>query len=173
VTDATPALRLALDQNFPTPLIRAIAAYLPPDLELRSLNEIDPRLSRLEDRSLFLTLHHLGWHGLVTNNYRMLDEPWELAAIIRTQAVVVAVKGLGHDPLRAAGALLLDLPGLTSRILPHRSNVFLLSYRGRLPSDARDYLKSIAERRRRAESDLWQEVVVTADEFNQARLEPT
>jgi len=58
-------------------------------------------------------------------------------------------------------------------VLPHRSNVFLLSYRGRLPSDARDYLKLIAERRGRAESDLWQEVVVTADEFNQARLEST
>jgi hypothetical protein len=36
VTDATPALRLALDQNFPTPLIDAIAPYLPPDLELRA-----------------------------------------------------------------------------------------------------------------------------------------
>lgn len=171
MTDAAPALRLALDQNFPTPLIHAIASYLPPDLELKSLHEIDPRLSRLEDRPLFLTLHHMGWHGLVTNNYRMLDEPWELAAIIRTQAVVVAVEGLGHDPLRAAGALLLDLPGLVGRIRPQRSSVFLLSYRRRPSRTAREYLTEIAQRRGLAEPDLWQEVLVTAEEFEQARLD--
>jgi hypothetical protein len=171
VTGATPALRLALDQNFPTPLIHAVAAYLPPDLELSSLHEIDLRLTRLDDRALFLTLHHLGWNGLVTNNYRMLDEPWELAAIIRTQAVVVAVEGLGHDPLRAVGALLLDLPGLANRIRPHRSNVFLLSYRRRPPRNAREYLKAIAERQGRTDSDLWEEVLVTADEFDQAWLD--
>ena len=101
----------------------------------------------------------------------MLDEPWELAAIIRTQAVVVAVEGLGHDPLRAVGALLLDLPGLANRIRPHRSNVFLLSYRRRPPRNAREYLKAIAERQGRTDSDLWEEVLVTADEFDQARLD--
>jgi hypothetical protein len=46
----------------------------------------------------------------------------------RTQAVVVA-EGLGRDPLRAVGALLLELPGLSSRVLPRRSNVFRLTYR--------------------------------------------
>ena len=129
MTGATPALRLALDQNFPTPLIRAVAENLPP------------------------------------------DEPWELAAIIRTQAVVVAVEGLGHDPLRAVGALLLDLPGLANRIRRQRSNVFLLSYRRRPPRNAREYLKAIAERQGRTDSDLWEEVLVTADEFDQARLD--
>ena len=38
-------LRLALDQNVPTPLINAVRAYLPSNLELQSLHEIDPRLS--------------------------------------------------------------------------------------------------------------------------------
>jgi hypothetical protein len=98
VTDPAPTLRLALDQNFPTPLIGAVTDYLPVDIEIKSLRRIDPRLSELDDRTLFLTLHHLGWHGLVTNNYKMLDVPAELAAIVRTQAVVVAVEGLGHDP---------------------------------------------------------------------------
>lgn len=43
-------LRLALDQNFPTPLINAVGNYVPSDLEVRSLHEIDPRLSDLDDR---------------------------------------------------------------------------------------------------------------------------
>ena len=40
-----PTLRLALDQNVPTPLINAVRACLPSNLELQSLHEIDPRLS--------------------------------------------------------------------------------------------------------------------------------
>jgi hypothetical protein len=92
VIDPAPTLRLALDQNFPTPLIGAVIDYLPGDIEMKSLRRIDPRLSELDDRTLFLALHHLGWHGLVTNNYKMLDVPAELAAIVRTQAVVVAIE---------------------------------------------------------------------------------
>jgi hypothetical protein len=34
-----------MDQNFPTPLINAVRAYLPSNLGLQSLHEIDPRLS--------------------------------------------------------------------------------------------------------------------------------
>jgi len=107
------------------------------------------RLSELDDRTLFLALHHLGWHGLVTNNYKMLDVPAELGPIVRTQAVVVAVEGLGHDPLRAVGALLLELPGVSSRVLRRRSNVFRLAYRRRMAEDARTRFQQVAERRGR------------------------
>jgi hypothetical protein len=170
VIDPAPTLRLALDQNFPTPLIGAVTDYLPADIELKSLRRIDARLSELDDRTLFLALHHLGWHGLVTNNYKMLDVPAELAAIVRTQAVVVAVEGLGHDPLRAVGALLLELPGLPRRVIPRRSNVFRLAYRRRLAEDARTRFQLVAERRGRATNELWQEVRVSDDEFSRARL---
>ena len=141
--DPAPTLRLALDQNFPTPLISAVIDYLPVDIEMKSLRRIDSRLSELDDRTLFLALHHLGWHGLVTSNYKMLDVPADLAAIVRTRAVVVAVEGLGHDPLRAVGALLLELPGLSSRVLPRRSNVFRLTYRRRMGEDARISSRSL------------------------------
>lgn len=91
-------LRLALDQNFPTPLINAVRRYLPTTMDVASLREIDPRLFDLDDRPLFLALHQLGWGGLITNNYKMLYVPAEIAAIVKTKSVVVAVKGLGHDP---------------------------------------------------------------------------
>jgi hypothetical protein len=100
----------------------------------------------------------------------MLDVPAELAAIVRTQAVVVAVEGLGHDPLRAVGALLLELPGLPRRVIPRRSNVFRLAYRRRLAEDARTRFQQVAERRGRATNELWQEVRVSDDEFSRARL---
>jgi hypothetical protein len=91
-------------------LIRTVTDYLPVDIELKAVRRIDPRLSELDDRTLFLALHHPGGQGLVTNNYKMLDVPAELAAIVRTQAVVVAMEGLGHDPLRAVGALSAGAP---------------------------------------------------------------
>lgn len=164
---AQPRLRLALDQNFPTPLINAVRSYLPSDLVINSLHKIDSRLADLSDRRLFIALHHMGWDGLITNNYKMLDVPAEVAAIVKTKAVVVAIEGLGHDPLRAVGALLLELPGLAQRILPGRSNVFRLSYRRRLPDDAWSYFQKAAERINRAPADLWREVGVADEELRQ------
>lgn len=160
-----PGLRLALDQNFPTPLIRAVADYLPAELEIESVHRIDRRLSELDDRPLILALHQLGWHGLITNNYKMLDVPQEVAAIVKTKAAVVAVEGLGHDPLRAVGALLLELPGLAQRLQERRSNVFRLAYRQRNAEDAWNFFRRAAERRGRTAEELWREVGVTDDEL--------
>jgi hypothetical protein len=130
-------------------------------MELRHLKEIDPRLSDLDDRPLFIALKQLGWDGLVTNNYKMLQVPDEIAAIIGTKATVVAIKGTGHDPLRALGALLLELPGLPDRVKRNDSNVFLLHYQNREPDRAWKYLQVLATRRRADLSDLYAEVKVT------------
>jgi hypothetical protein len=164
------SLRLALDQNFPTPLINAVRGYLPANLELRSLHEIDPRLSDLDDRPLIIGLHQLGWHGLITNNYKMLDVPTEIAAIVATKMIVVAIEGLGHDPLRAVGALLLELPGLSDRLRPRTSNVFRLAYRRRPPEDAWTYLQRAAERVGQQTDQLWRRVRVSGDELGNAVL---
>lgn len=158
-------LRLALDQNFPTPLIDAIRPYLPRDIELTHVHLIDPRLSECSDRELFIALHQLGYQGLVTNNYKMLDVPSEVAAIVATRAVLVAIEGLGHDPLRAVGALLLELPGLRRRLVPNRSNVFRLAYRQRPAIDAWAYIQQAATRRSQAAADLYAEVRVDEEEL--------
>jgi len=163
--NAPRTLRLALDQNFPTPLISAVRGYLPAELDLRSLREIDPRLSDLDDRPLFIALRQLGLDGLITNNYKMLDVPTEIAAIVKTKMIVVAIEGLGHDPLRAVGALLLELPGLAGRIRPRTSNVFRLAYRRRAPEEAWTYLQRAAERLGEEPRALWRRVGVSDDEL--------
>lgn len=163
--NAPATLRLALDQNFPTPLINAVRTYLPAGLDLESLHQIDPSLSDLDDRPLIIALKQLGWDGLITNNYKMLDVPTEIAAIVRTKMIVIAVQGLGHDPLRAVGALLLELPGLTDRLRPRASNVFRLVYHRRPPEDGWRYLERAAERLGQEADQLWRRVRVSDDEL--------
>lgn len=159
-------LRLALDQNFPLPLLAAVGPFLPAEVELIHLSHIHPPLGELSDRQLFIALASLGYQGLVTNNYRMLNIPEELAVIVATKAVVVATKALGHDPLRAAGALLLELPGLPSRLRPNVSNVFVLDFDRRRPKDAWSFLESAATHRGVSVTQRWAEVRPDADELS-------
>jgi hypothetical protein len=158
-------LRLALDQNFPLPLLNSLARWLPPDLTLTHLTMIDRRLPEVSDRELFIALHQLGWDGLVTNNWRMLNIEHEIAAIVKTKATVVATRGMGDDPIRPAGALLLELAGLASRIKPGRSNVFLLSYQHRTAEDGWTYLSQVAERRSVSTQELWEAHRPTIEEM--------
>jgi hypothetical protein len=109
VTTSIEPIQLALDQNFPEPILSMVAPYLP-EVAFIPLRDIDPTLPKLDDREMLITLHQRGVPGLVTNNYKMLNTPKELAAILRTKVMVFAVEGVGHDPVRAAGAVLLDLP---------------------------------------------------------------
>jgi hypothetical protein len=61
--------------------------------------------------------------------------------------------------------LLLELPGLSNRILPRRSNVFHLACRCRMAEDARTHFQQVAEQRGRVADELYQEVLVSEDEF--------
>ena len=85
--------------------------------------------------------------------------------MVKTKAIVVAVEKLGHDPIRAVGALLLELPGLAGRIRPGVSNVFRLSYRQRAPEDAWSYFQAVARRRNLEPQELWHQCGVQDSEL--------
>lgn len=159
-------LRLVLDQNFPQPLLRALDDWLPPGMVISHLGDLDDRLREVSDRELLIALHQLGYDGLITTNHKMLNVAEEVAAIVATQATVIATKSMGHDPIRAAGALLLELPGLVSRLTPRRANVFLLNYPHRQPDDAWEYLQRIASRRGTSATELHSQVRVTQAELD-------
>jgi hypothetical protein len=48
--------------------------------------------------------------------------------------------------------------------------VFRLAYRRRMAENARTRFQQVAERRERVTDELWQEVLVSDDEFARARL---
>ena len=160
----TERLRFALDQNFP-PFVLDVAEYFP-DTELKTLHKIDPRLSELDDRELIIYLHQSGWHGLITNNYKMLRVPPEIAAILKAKIAVFAVEGLGDDPLRATGSVLQHLPAVLKRVTPGKAQVFLTGKpRAPQPEAAWQYFEEAARRRQTEASDLYEQVKVTDEEL--------
>lgn len=56
MTDVAP-LRLVLDQNFPQPLLRDMADWIPPDVEIEHLGQLDDQLRSVSDRELLIALH--------------------------------------------------------------------------------------------------------------------
>jgi hypothetical protein len=160
----TERLRFALDQNFP-PFVLEVADYFP-NTELAPLFRIDPRLCDLDDRSLIIHLHQTGWHGLITNNYKMLWVPQEISAIVKARLAVFAVEGLGDDPLRATGAVLLHLPAILRRVVVGKSQVFTTGKpRSPQPTDAWEYFEESARRRKADAAELYERVKVTDEEL--------
>lgn len=165
-------MRLALDQNFPTPVVSAMQDFMPPAFQFEHIPKIDTRMSRLSDRELIICLHQKGYDGLISGNYRMLYEPDEVAAMVKTKMTMILMKQMGDNMLRASGALFLELPGLDKRIRPGKSNVFLLSYDRRTPQGAWDYLSDIAAHRSQTPQQLWDTFQPTDSEMKTLVLPP-
>ena len=155
---------LPLDQDFPQPILAAIYGWLG-DVDLAPIGHIDNRLTDLGDRELVLALYQLGYPGLVTNNYRMLQNPVELAAVIKTELSIIAIEGLGDDPIRATGALLLNLSPIVKAIKAGRTGVFWLHPRAPQPKDPWALLEELAGRRDEDVDDLYRQVAVSDDEL--------
>jgi hypothetical protein len=151
-------IRLALDQN--SPILDRIAPFLQ-DIEFVPIRHIDKRMATLDDRQLVIALHQRKWAGLVTNNYRMLENPSELAAIVATRLSVFAVAGVGDDPIRATGAILLDLPAALKRLDSRKGQVFWMRPRQPPMQDPRVLFEQLAARRRVTYDELMAEVAVS------------
>jgi hypothetical protein len=161
LADAPGRRPLALDVNFPEPILATLDQFIV-DVELVPLRRIDRGLTELDDRQLMLALKQEGFDWLITNNYRMLRNPAELAAILKTHITVFAIEGTGDDPLRATGALLLDLPGALARAAPGK--VFWSRPRNPEPKDPWELFQQAADHRHQAATDLYEAVRVTDEE---------
>ena len=159
---------LALDHNFPEPILNTLETFMV-DIRLVPIRRIDQRLPDLDDRQLVIALHQLGYEGLVTNNYKMLKNPTELAAILKTNLTVFAIEGVGHDPLRATGAVLLDLPS-AARKMASQPGVFWLRPRNPQLMDPWELFRNAAEHQQRSSAELYQEVAVSEEELHRQVL---
>lgn len=155
---------IPLDHNFPVPILDCLHEFIV-DVNLLPLRRIDERLADLDDRQLVIALHQLGYPGFVTSNYKMLQNPRELAAVIATGLNVFAIEAVGHDPLRATGALLLDLPSAVRAMESGARGVFTFRPRKPQPQDPQKIFDRMAMRRSTSPKELLKEVVVSQNEL--------
>lgn len=95
----------------------------------------------------------------------MLQNPQELAAVLKTKITVFVIEGVGHDPIRATGALLLDLPAALKALEAGRRGVFWLRPRSPRPQDPWELFKHAAKNRSEDPQRLLAEVRVTDEEL--------
>ena len=157
-------MQLPLDHNFPEPIVDRLKPWMG-STELLPLRHIDERLTSLDDRPLLIALRQLGYAGLVTLNYRMLRNPSELAAVIKTGVTIFAIEGVGHDPVRATGALLLDLPAAVKAVQAGSKEVFWFRPRDPQPQDPRELFDKAATRRHEDPTALYASLEVSDAEL--------
>ncbi len=156
----------ALDQNFPQPLVDAVAPFMP-DVELVPIRRIDRRLAEIEDWEVLLALHHhaRAWDGLITTDSSMLNQPRELAVVRQTNLTLVVAHDSGHDPLKATGLLLAHLPYICARTTPREPQIWYLEARNRPGRDPWEWLERLAQHQHRNIHAIWQEGRLTATEL--------
>ena len=157
-------MRIPLDHNFPEPILSCLEQFIP-DARLLPIRRIHPDLPQLEDRRLLIALHQMGFRALVTNDYKMLKNPLTLAALCKTKLTVFAIEGLGDDPIRAAGALLLNMPPFVKAITNGQTGAFWLRPRNPRLKDPWELFKKAAEHRREGASSLYEHLKVTDEDL--------
>ena len=162
--------RIALDQNFPSNLVAAIAGAVPPAVELAGIASIDSRLADMGDRQVIIALSQLGFDAMISNGRHILSTPEELAALLATKLGFVCVRASGQNSVKATGALLLELSNLPSVFQDKRRRVLDRHYQPRRASDAWGYMQEIAARTGTTAEELYAATKPTADELTRAAL---
>ncbi|MFL6197760.1 MAG: hypothetical protein ACJ76J_01150 [Thermoanaerobaculia bacterium] len=154
--------RFALDEDFPDTIIEALGLGVP-EAALVPIRHIDSGLRRMDDWELLLSLHHLQeWDGLITTDSRMLNLPRELAVLHQTNLTLVVVQEAGHDPIRAAGLLLVHLPTICRKTVRSTAQIWKLSAQNKNHEDPWRELIRIAGHRKMNVNQLFHDHKLSA-----------
>lgn len=161
----------ALDKNFPQPIVGVLSDFQT-DARLVPIDQIDRRMSTLDDYELLLALSHHAepWDGLITTDSSMLAQGPELAALIQTRLTLVVAVASGHNPVKASGLLFAYLAGICQRTTPGRAQVWRLNAANRPPEEPWAFLKRFADHNGRDVDDVWAEFRLSATELKRDPL---
>lgn len=160
----------ALDQNFPQPLVLAVAPFMP-EVELVPIRNIDTRLADMDDWEVLLSLHHhpRQWDGLVTTDSSMLNQARELAVVRQTNATLVIAHDAGNDPIKATGLLLAHLDYIAAHTALTEPQIWRLTANNRPGRDPWELLERVAQHQHRDVDELWNDARLTNAEL---RVDP-
>ena len=141
--------RLALDQNFPEPIVDGLADWLASDAELVPIRRIDDRMATLDDWEVLLALHsdNSEWDGLITTDAKMLSLPRELAVLCQTKLTLVVAEAVGHDPIKATGLVLAHISRICEQTRPDTPQVWRLRTSTKPAENPWNFLVRLAARR--------------------------
>lgn len=162
----------ALDHNYPAPILEQAKPYLS-GVELVYIEDIDPRLSKLEDWELLLALHHdaRDWDGMISNT-SMLDQERELAVLGYTHLTLVAPVAAGHDPIRSTGLVLTHIEDIASRTTTRKPQVWRLSSRAGGGSHPNQFIEKLAKKAHLDPIDLRKEAMPSSAVLQRNPLKP-
>ena len=157
--------RFALDENFPENILESLHLGIR-EAELVPLRKIDPRLRDMDDWKLLLSLHHLAtWDGLISADSHMLLTARDIAVLHQTRLTLVVVDRAGHDPIRAAGLILVHLPTICSKTVRTTGQVWRLSAQVKNHEEPWDELKKIARHQNTSAKHLYATVKLSRQEL--------
>ncbi|MGI8423978.1 MAG: hypothetical protein ACR2NO_07715 [Chloroflexota bacterium] len=100
-------MHFVLDQNFP---IQATGLPWPQGIKLTPLYDFDRSLvANKDDWEVLLGLVNAGVDGFITNDDKMLSLAREMLVLQRSRMKLVVTVGVGHDPIRATGLIMVSL----------------------------------------------------------------
>ncbi len=141
-----PKRLFALDQNFPVPIVRALAESIP-EAEMVPIRAIDERLPKFKDDwrvLLALYNHERPWDGLITTDSGMLRLSKELRVLEQTKLTLVVPLFTGHDPILATGLVLTHLPTICRTTDREIAQIWRLSAQSKAYEAPGVFLESIA-----------------------------
>ena len=166
----TPVVRLALDEDFPDTILDGLQLGIR-EAQLVPIRHIDAKLRQMDDWKLFLSLYHLGgWDGMVTTDSRMLNLPREMAVLHQTKLALVVIEKSGHDPIRAAGLLLVHLPVICRKLSPSIGQIWKLSAVTKNHEDPMAELRKIAGHLKVPPNKLFQDYKLSKTEMSRNPL---
>ena len=156
----------ALDHNFPDPIVAALQQFQT-DAELVRIDQIDARMSELDDWALLLALYHheRAWDGLITTDSSMLRQARELATLVQTKLTLVVAAESGHNPVKASGLLFAHLGWICERTRPDTAQTWTLRASPRPHDDPWGLLGRHADHSNRPHQAVWEEHRLTVDEL--------
>jgi hypothetical protein len=103
------SLHFVLDHNFPWLAVRGI--QWPPILRITPLVDVDRQLvANHDDWQVIVRLAERGdVDGFITNDAGILEQAREMVALRETRLALVVTDGVGHNPIRATGLLMVFL----------------------------------------------------------------
>lgn len=141
-----------LDQNF---LRQVVGLPWPADVLLVPLEQVNAGLiAETEDWEVILELEYRGsFSGFITNDANILRSSREMLALSMSRLSLIATDGVGHDPMKASGLVMVHLSDIV-RDSPGQGMTYRLRPGGKTALSPGKCITQIAEHRSAARANV-------------------